>query len=116
MSQVDIDPTTPQASAPLARHGQLEVDCFCSRCHYTLHGQVVWIDERLQIPICRCPECGRHHPAGSGVTAHSVWLRRFASLLLALWVIVVLFLSFLAGLGFGGMQSAYIDAFTSWQA
>src|SRR5580700_5130530 len=100
---VDIAPTS---SPPMARHGQLEVDAFCAGCGYNLHGQVVSLDERLGFPICRCPECGRYHPAGAGVTANSVWLRRYAAVLLVCWVIFVLLIYFLLTMAMAGLQGA----------
>jgi hypothetical protein len=84
-----VDHTAPTI-APSEKHGVIEVDTFCTGCHYNLHGQVVSIDERLGFPICRCPECGRFHPAGVGVTASGVWLRRWANGLLLTWVLMVL--------------------------
>jgi peptidoglycan/LPS O-acetylase OafA/YrhL len=106
--------TPPEPAPPLARHAQLEVDAFCIRCNYNLHGQDVWLDDRLNFPICRCPECGQHFPAGTGVTAQSVWLRRFAALLLAAWIVIVLIATFLACLSFGGIQASYVGTFTYW--
>ena len=70
--------------------GVLEVDAFCTRCNYNLHGQSVTIDDRLGFPICRCPECGTFHPAGTGITAGANWVRRFASGLLFFWIVIVL--------------------------
>jgi hypothetical protein len=96
----------------MSRHGQLEVDAFCAGCGYNLHGQIVSLDERLGFPICRCPECGRYHPAGAGVTSRSLWLHRFAASLLAIWILIVLLACFLLTLAMGGMQTAAVDAFT----
>ena len=96
----------------MTRHGQLEVDAFCAACGYNLHGQIVSLDERLGFPVCRCPECGRYHPAGAAVTSNSLWLRRFAAGLLAIWIIVVLVATFLLTLAMGGMQVAGVETFT----
>lgn len=79
----------------------IEVDTFCMGCHYNLHGQVVSIDERLGFPVCRCPECGKFHPAGTGVTASAIWVRRFATLLLFVWIAIVL----AAVIGIGGIAA-----------
>jgi hypothetical protein len=92
MSAPAIEP--PPDLPPLERHGQIEVDAFCIGCFYNLHGQVVTIDPRLGFPICRCPECGRFQPAGAGVTSSRVWLRRFASILLFAWVVIIGLLTF----------------------
>lgn len=76
---------------PVAR---LETDRFCTECGYNLNTQAVWRDERLGILLCRCPECGRHHPAESNVTMAQDWLRRLTSIFATIWMIgVVIFLS-----------------------
>jgi hypothetical protein len=85
MHSIDTPPVSP-----LERRGVIEIDAFCTGCFYNLHGQVVAIDERLGIPVCRCPECGKYHPAGTGVTAAGVWVRRFASILLFAWIVAVI--------------------------
>jgi hypothetical protein len=104
MSAPALESSTPLP--PLERHGQIEVDAFCIGCFYNLHGQVVSIDPRLGFPICRCPECGRYQPAGNGVTSASVWLRRFASILLALWI----FINGLIVVGFWGIFMGFSSA------
>jgi hypothetical protein len=76
----------PVVVRPMDRHSQIEVDVFCANCFYNLHGQIVTIDPQLNIPICKCPECGRYHPAGTSTTSSSVWMRRLASILLLMWV------------------------------
>ena len=101
----------PSPAPPMTRHGQIEVDAFCSGCGYNLHGQIVSLDERLGFPICRCPECSRYHPAGAAVTSNSVWLRRFAASLLVVWVLVVLLVCFLLGLAMFGLQTASVEDF-----
>jgi hypothetical protein len=68
--------------------GVIESDQFCT-CGYNLHGQVVTIDERLEMPVIRCPECGRWHPAGHGSSATRPWLRRLAAVLLLVWVLIL---------------------------
>ncbi len=55
-------PSATVAGAPVA---EVETDAFCSGCGYNLHGQIVTRDERLQILLCRCPECGRFSPAAT---------------------------------------------------
>jgi hypothetical protein len=101
----------PPAASPMSRHGQLEVDAFCAGCGYNLHGQIVSLDERLGFAICRCPECGRYHPAGAAVTSNSLWLRRFAASLLTIWVLVVLVVCFLLGLAMFALQAGSVDGF-----
>ena len=75
--------------SPVQRRGQIETDAFCGNCQYNLHGQPVTVDERLQLPVCRCPECGRFHPAGVATSSNSVWVRRLGTLLLYLWVATI---------------------------
>lgn len=71
--------------------GQLESDRFCDGCGYNLHGQQVWRDERLGIPVCRCPECGRHHAVQQGTTAAVLWLKRLTSVFVIGWVMLLTF-------------------------
>src|SRR4029079_18116386 len=96
-----LPPLPPQR--PLARYTQLECDLFCENCGYNLHGQPVNRDERLGILLCRCPECGRFHPAGHRTTATSVWLSRLAAAFLALWVLIVVGVFVLAAIAFGAI-------------
>jgi hypothetical protein len=65
--------------------GHIQTDTFCESCGYNLHTQVVRRDPRLEILICRCPECGRWTAAGKS-TARQVWLNRFGTGLLMLWM------------------------------
>jgi hypothetical protein len=102
--------------SPLDRHGQIEVDVFCSGCFYNLHGQVVTVDPRLNIPVCQCPECGKFHPAGTGVTASSVWMRRLASILLFSWVMIVGGATFVFSLGTFLLGIASVESFTYGQS
>jgi hypothetical protein len=109
MSDLLTQPLAPQR--PLERFGHLEADVFCEGCGYNLHGQAVTRDERLGIMICRCPECGRYHPAGHGATAKSIWGARLAAAGLLFWVLVVLWAVFMIGLGFGALQVLHFDIF-----
>jgi hypothetical protein len=88
---------------------QLEVDTFCVECGYNLHAQPVTRDERLGIFVCRCPECGRFHPAGVGVTAARPWMNRLATGLLVFWVLIVLSAIFwiVMGMGLTGVVHTY---------
>ena len=51
---------SPAGPIPL----RIQTDTFCEGCGYNLFSQKVWIDERLGIPVTRCPECARHRAAG----------------------------------------------------
>ena len=110
MTDVLTEPLPPQR--PLARYTQLETDLFCENCGYNLHGQPVNRDERLGILLCRCPECGRFHPAGYRTTATSVWLSRFAAALLGFWLLVVIATVVIAAIVFGAITMLHFDMFT----
>lgn len=98
---------TTDTVAPLS---QVETDSFCD-CGYNLHGQLVWRDERLELLVCRCPECGRHAAAGRFTGIHSTWLHRLSLGLIIFWVVsliqVFLFLTIMSGVWPG----VYVDNF-----
>ena len=93
------------------RYVQLETDTFCVECGYNLHSQPVTRDERLGIFVCRCPECGRFHPAGTGMTASKPWLNRFAAGLLVFWVLFVLHAVFWVIMGMGAISVLHIETY-----
>src|SRR6478672_8387076 len=65
MTMTDATSTAVPLGTPTATPiGRVEGDMFCSGCQYNLHGLNVTLDERLQLPIVRCPECGKFHAAG----------------------------------------------------
>ena len=117
MTEATMGPlaTDPDARpvARLQRTGQIEVDTFCQECGYNLHGQGVVRDERLDLLVCRCPECGRFHAAGKSTSADSLWLSRVATLALALWVLVVLFAIFWLCIGLGAVDVVHIEEFST---
>lgn len=92
------------------RHAHLQADAYCEHCAYNLRGQPIHRDEVLGLVVCRCPECGRHHPAGYGRGLTSAWGRRAAELLAVLWVLIVLALLVLAGIGMGATQLMHVHA------
>ena len=102
----------PPLLPPLQRHQQLETDTFCTTCGYNLHGQPVTRDPQLGLFVCRCPECGAHHPAGVGVTAASAWTARLATALLALWVLIVINAFLWICIGLGALTVSHIEIFT----
>jgi hypothetical protein len=108
------DPLPPLKAAE--RHPRLAVDTFCVECGYNLHSQEVTRDERLGIFVCRCPECGRFHPAGAGITATRPWANRLATMLLVFWVLIILFALFWIVMGFGALQMAHVESFTDSRA
>lgn len=107
MTDSATEPLPPLKAAE--RHVRLAVDTFCVECGYNLHSQEVTRDERLGIFICRCPECGRFHPAGLGFTATRPWLARLATMMLILWVLIVLFALVWICVGMGAIEVGYID-------
>src|SRR4051794_38523229 len=94
---------------PLQRFTQLEADTFCQECGYNLHGQPVSQDERLGILLVRCPECGKHHPAGYQTTASSIWTARIATAFLVLWTLIVLAAAVTVAIIFGVLHFLPID-------
>lgn len=109
--------TEPDADAipplkPAERYPRLETDVFCVECGYNLHSQPVTRDERLGIFICRCPECGRFHPAGVGITAARPWMNRLATALLVFWVLIVMNAFIWAGVGMGTVMVAHVETQT----
>ncbi len=104
-------PTTPPIP-PLQRHLQLETDLFCFGCGYNLHGQVVTQDDRLGFLVCRCPECGKFHPAAMGVSASRPWLARLGVMLVVFWVLMVLAIMGLGGFFTGMCTYAHLDTYT----
>ena len=96
----------------MQRHLQLETDLFCHGCGYNLHGQIVTMDERLGFLVCRCPECGRFHPAAMGVSATRPWLARLGVLLASMMLFTALGVFGLAGLFLGMASYAHLDSYT----
>jgi hypothetical protein len=107
MTEATSDPLPPLR--PQQKHARLAVDTFCVECGYNLHSQEVTRDERLGIFVCRCPECGRFHPAGVGMTATSVWMQRLATILLIFWVLMVLHAIFWIVMGMGAVMVAHVE-------
>ena len=120
MTDTATEPAPPAQAPPMAagslpplqRHQHLEADTFCVGCGYNLHGQPVTRDDRLGIFVCRCPECGRYHPAGIGVTAASAWTSRLATALLIFWVLFVLHAVAWIGAGFIAIAVMHVETFT----
>src|SRR5687767_12375287 len=70
--------------------GVVLTDLTCEGCGYNLYSQAIARDERLGIPVCRCPECGRFNVPGKATDAGRAWLRRLGVALLVLYVLTVL--------------------------
>ena len=109
----DPDAAPARRPPPLQRHLVIQADQFCA-CGYNLHGQTVERDERLDLPLVRCPECGRWHPAGHGSTALRPWLARLATLGLALWMLLMAAYAVASGGVLIGMQFFFLEMNTAY--
>jgi hypothetical protein len=88
--------------------GRIETDTFCQSCGYNLHTQNVIRDERLDILVCRCPECGRYASAGQATAASRLWLNRLGTTFLTGWVFLLLLLFGLCTLFLGMVAYGHI--------
>ncbi len=91
------------------RTSSLQTDLFCT-CGYNLHMQVVHVDEQLGIPVCRCPECGRYHAMNTMQPVQSPWTARFGVLLMAGYVLFLLYGAIMAMVGLGAIQYGFVLA------
>jgi hypothetical protein len=86
-----MDPTHSLGpDLPANKVGTIETDCFCPHCQYNLHSLSVFRDERLDISVVRCTECGKFSAAGTSTSANSLWLQRLATLGLLVWIVVII--------------------------
>ena len=87
------------------------------RCGYDLRGQAVIVDDRLGLPVVRCPECGTFSAAGSvanPVAAGWRWVGTAAATLAALAWAGLLLASFVAaGAGVGDRVVATLDGYSA---
>ncbi|MCG3129378.1 MAG: hypothetical protein FLDDKLPJ_00105 [Phycisphaerae bacterium] len=112
---------TPSASPPTvasdAGGGEtfafLCTDQFCTHCGYNLNGQRVWRDPGTEILVCRCAECGRHHPAVSLTHTSQLWIRRLTLTFGTAWVLLVLLAATAASLGMFSLVMATLFDMTS---
>jgi hypothetical protein len=104
---IDQDTTTP---APPKIVGKIQTDLFCPHCHYNLFGLNVLRDERLEIPVVRCPECGKFQPIGVAII-RPAWFARVAIAVIILWAAFIGGFVFLGGLGFFGSDVAVGEVF-----
>ena len=91
--------------------GHLQTDTFCETCGYNLHTQAVIRDKRLGILICRCPECGKWAAAGQGTSAGRVWLNRFGTSLLLIWVMFLMGLFSLTTFFLGTLSYGHLSTY-----
>ncbi|MGA2498794.1 MAG: hypothetical protein ABSH20_13710 [Tepidisphaeraceae bacterium] len=92
---------------PINRASSVQTDLFCT-CGYNLYMQVVHVDERLGIPICRCPECGRYHAMNTTLPAQSPWTARVGVLLMAGYVLFMLYGVVMTTFGIGAIQYGFV--------
>ena len=96
---------------PVVSH--LQTDTFCAGCGYNLNTQAVLRDARLDLLVCRCPECGRFTAAGQGTSAARVWLNRFGILLLMIWLLFLFVIFGLGSLALGGLSYGSLMSLTT---
>ncbi len=106
-----MDDPEPPSSPRSESAGVIECDQFCP-CGYNLHRARVELDERLELPVVRCTECGRWNHAGNGSTATRAWLRRLAGLLLFAWAVVLLGFAVAIGFALFGLDIGYFEEHT----
>ncbi|UCE59961.1 MAG: hypothetical protein JSU63_21265 [Phycisphaerales bacterium] len=90
----------------------IDLDRFCENCAYNLRTLPVHRDAHTGIPVVRCPECGQFQSANDGATALKPWLDRATSLVLAGWILLIIFAFFMLGLGEGSISYATLDELT----
>lgn len=95
--------------------GRIETDTLCDKCGYNLYSQEVWRDERLNIPIARCPECGAFQAAGKSSGTGNKWLQRFGGAMVILWVLLLLAATFLHLISMFGLTCAAIDNYFRYE-
>lgn len=94
----------------------VEQDRYCEHCGYNLHTQPVLRDERLDLLVIRCPECGRWHPALATHTAARPWMQRFGVLALFAWMSSIVALACLVMLLMGVVSYVTTESLTTWEA
>lgn len=87
-----VETKSPASGADLRGEiiAHIETDRFCEKCWYNLHGQPIWRDDRTDLLVASCPECGRFTCATDATTAGRVWLRRLGVWLLGQWLMLVI--------------------------
>jgi hypothetical protein len=98
---------------PIVSH--LQTDTFCAGCGYNLNTQAVLRDSRLDLLVCRCPECGRYTAAGQGTSAGRTWLNRLGIMLLMQWILLLLVMFGFGTFGLGGLSYGSLMPFVTYQ-
>ena len=107
------EPLDAEVGSPV---GRLETDTFCPHCHYNLVSQAVLRDQRLEVLVVRCPECGRFSTAGHGATASRAWLNRLATAFAAAWALFLALLLLLTTFFLGMISFGMVMAFARFEA
>ncbi len=106
--------TTPWF-AGLPKVAAVEIDRYCEGCGYNLRTQPVRRDDRTQVALVRCPECGRYQAAAQTATPLRPWLQRLGVLGLWAWMLFLLcfggLLLFLSGV----VSYGSLDQLTTWR-
>lgn len=105
---------TPATTPPPSDLGEVETDLFCPACHYNLYGLPIHRDDRLDLPIVRCPECGKFVHPGHASGAGRLWLHRLARMLIAAWTLFILTVIAACGFAFFILDMINFDAFTHY--
>jgi hypothetical protein len=90
---------------------QLQGDAYCEGCRYNLRGQVILKDEEADFPVCRCPECGRFHPAGFAIVPLNKWVDRLAAFVTGIKAATFLALFCLSALAIYSVEHVFFEAY-----
>jgi hypothetical protein len=88
---------------PEQRPAWVQNDVFCP-CGYNLYAQRVEVDQRLQMPLCRCPECGRFHAMTTTFATQSPWRSRQEQIAIVFFTLAIIFVIAMATFGLFGLQ------------
>lgn len=84
-------------------------DRCCISCGFNLHGQPILREPVYQMLIVRCPECATC-VAIQEYPALGVWARRWASALVAAWIVGILVLVLASSIIVNAISSAMVDS------
>ena len=112
-SQMLIEPSPPSLDAGRQPLAHIDLDRFCEGCGYNLRTLPVHRDERLGIPVVRCPECGRFISANDASSALRPWLRRLTALMLGVWMLAIVAVFVLLGSAEASLSYVTLDELTT---
>ena len=107
-----VEPAGMSTQPPAAPAAYVELDRFCEGCGYNLRTLPVYRDERTEIPVVRCPECGRFQPANDTTTALRPMLHRVTSVLLVVWMLTIIAAFIHLAVAEGALSYATLDELT----